>query len=167
MLRQRISIRLIQFENQQYDANSDSDDNDGGSPVSNSPVGPSESEIDEMWISVESTAQFIRQAREGSISKPYQKAIQAAKTLIPDPTTLYWLLDGIITCHLSQVNKGNSTRVDSWNAMLALTVDKTPYQSKFQLRQHAYSYLQLLAILPEELLPSVTSKVCREMVKPE
>jgi SET domain len=146
-------------------ATSDSEDHGRDSPVSNHGSVPNEDEIEKMWASVESTAHFIRQARAGSKLKPHQKAMQAAKTIVPDPTTLYWLLDGVLAHHSSLDEEENRARPNPWKAMLVLASDETPYQSEFHLRQHVYSYLQLLAILPQELLSSVTSQVCREMVK--
>jgi SET domain len=125
---------------------------------------PNVEEINEVWESVESTAHFIREARAGSQAKPHQRALKSAKTLIPVSDILYWLLTGIIA-HYSYSNvDGNDASAHSWKALMALTADQSPYQSSFQLRQHAFSYLQLLAILPEGLLPSVTAQVCREMV---
>jgi hypothetical protein len=123
---------------------------------------PTTVEVDTMWNSIESTADFIRQARTDSKSKLHQRALLAPKAIVPVPDVLYWLLGGILAHHLAAHNELNDSDPPSWRALMALKADTTPYPSAFNLRQHAYSYLQLLAILPQELLPSVTSLVCRE-----
>jgi SET and MYND domain-containing protein len=118
--------------------------------------------VDTLWDSIEPTADFIRQSRTNSKSKLHHRALQAAKAIVPVPDVLYWLLGGILAHHSATHAQLNGSHPPSWPALMALKADANPYPSAFNLRQHAYSYLQLLAISPPELLTSITSHVCRE-----
>jgi SET domain-containing protein len=149
----------VQVDN---DRNNASADNENDSISADRADYPSIEEVDTLWDSVESTADFIRQARTNAKSKLHQRALQAAKAVVPVPDVLYWLLAGILAHHSATHAELNGSHPPSWPALIALKADANPYPSAFNLRQHAYSYLQLLAISPPELLSSITSHVCRE-----
>jgi hypothetical protein len=122
-------------------------------------VRPTKAEIDEAWLSVESTAHFIHQARCGSKAKHSQRSLQATRDIVAVSDVLYWFVSGILTHYAYDISQSND-----WEAFLALAPDEEPYHSSAHLKQHVYGYLQLLCILPVPLLPSVTPEVCRAIV---
>jgi SET domain len=136
-------------------------DGDGDTVLEDDPRRPTPDEINTFWDSVESTAYFIRQARNGSKTKPHVRAVNAALDILPDADVLYFLLAGVL-CHYKGVHSTNDQDKTSWQSVLALSPDATPYYSSDSLHRHAYSYLQLLALCPVALLDSVTAQVCRE-----
>jgi hypothetical protein len=153
---------------------SESEDSDGDVEMGDQQQKrPTESDIDKLWDSVESTAHFIRQARMGSTAKPHRRALEAALNMAPDADTLYFLSCAVLTHYQradssspesSSVVASSEDISHGWAALLSLQRNPTPYQSEFHIRQHTYSYLQLLALLPTVLLPSVTPSTCRDVV---
>jgi hypothetical protein len=120
---------------------------------------PSLVEIDEAWRAVEDTAHFIRQAREGSTAKPHVRALQSVLSMMPQPDALCFLLSGVVVHH-----EGHRVPEEHhpWQFIQALTEDTTPYEGDMHLKAHVCSYLQLLALVPTPMLPSVTATVCRQ-----
>jgi SET and MYND domain-containing protein len=128
----------------------------GGFLPDASSVRPSVEQINYSWNSVSSTADFIRQARAGSQAKPHRRALQAALTVPPNPNVLSFLLSGILT---------QALRPDGWRSLTQLVSDETPYPSPSDLENNVYAYLQLLALLPTDLLPHVQPNTCRAIVE--
>jgi SET and MYND domain-containing protein len=48
--------------------------------------------------------------------------------------------------------------------ILPLAMDETAYKSTFDLETHVNSFLQLTALVPEDVLASVTSELCRTLI---
>jgi len=121
-----------------------------------SSIRPSVEQINYSWNSVTSTADFIRRAREGSQAKPHRRALHAALTVPPSPDVLSFLLSGILT---------QALRPEAWRSLTQLVPDEIPYPSPSDLENNVYAYLQLLALLPTDLLPHVQPKTCRAVVE--
>jgi SET and MYND domain-containing protein len=124
---------------------------------------PSTVEIDKEWRSVEDTAQFIRQARKGSKAKAHVRALQSVLSIMPQSEALYFLLSGVMV-HESLITNSCSKEYHAWQYIQTLTEDPTPYNSNFHLKEYVYGYLQLLALVPVSMLPSVTVSACRQIV---
>jgi hypothetical protein len=136
-------------------------DDDGDIIVGDEPQRPQSEAIEAVWASIEDTAHFIRQARNGSSLKPHRRALDAALQMLPEADVLYFLLAGIL-CHAKSKSSDTPADKQLWRGVLALSPDITSYPSIDALRRHCYSYLQLLALIPRSLLPSVTAMICRE-----
>jgi SET and MYND domain-containing protein len=121
-----------------------------------SSVRPSVEQINYSWNLVTSTADFIRRARAGSHAKPHRRALNAALAVPPSPDVLSFLLSGILT---------QALRPDAWRNLTQLVPDEIPYPSLSDLENNVYAYLQLLALLPTDLLPHVQPKTCRAVVE--
>jgi SET and MYND domain-containing protein len=119
---------------------------------------PTPAEIDGAWHAVADTAHFILQARAGSTAKPHVRALQSVLTMMPQPDALCFLLSGVVVYH-----EGHRVPEEHhpWEYIQALTEDTAPYEGEFHLKSHVCSYLQLLALVPAPMLPSVTPAVCR------
>lgn len=117
-------------------------------------IRPDAEDVKEAWNAISSTAHFIREARNGSAAKPHRRAVAAALAISPSPDQMTLLISGCLTHH-------NDPK--SWEAMMDLTPDESPYTSKADLDSHINSYLQMLAICPVELLPSITAQNCLEI----
>lgn len=126
----------------------------GGFLPDASSVRPSIEQIDYSWSSISSTADFIRQAREGSQAKPHVRALQAALAVPPAPNVLSFLLSGTLC---------RAFRRDDWQHLKALVADPTPYTNLEDLEDHVYSYLHLLVVLPVDLLSHVRVSTCRTL----
>jgi len=73
-----------------------------------------------------------------------------------DPDILSFFLTGVLSHHVDPVG---------WqDDMLGLAMDETPYRSDQDLELHCRSFIQLMTILPDDLLSSTTSFMCRLMV---
>jgi len=121
-----------------------------------SSVRPSVEQINYFWNSISSTADFIRRARAGSQAKPHRRSLQAVLAVPPKPDVLSFLLSGVLT---------HASRPDAWQSLTQLVSDETPYSSPTDLENNVYAYLQLLALLPVDLLPHVQPKTCRTLVE--
>ena len=128
----------------------------GGFLPDASSVRPSVEQINYSWNSISSTADFIRRARAGSQAKPHRRALQAVLTVPPSPNVLSFLLSAILT---------HALRPDAWRRLTQLVPDEIPYSSPTDLENNVYAYLQLLALLPTDLLPHVQPKTCRTVVE--
>ncbi|KAJ4335413.1 Histone-lysine N-methyltransferase set-6 [Ascochyta clinopodiicola] len=127
---------------------------------------PSREDIKKAWEGVATQAALIRTARESEqarsrqaaehgthgnepvpITKQHRKAVQKALQQRISPDVMSFCVSGIVWRYNSP---------QSWENVLALADDETPYHSSDDLQAFVRSYLHLLAILPVPLLPLVT-----------
>lgn len=140
-------------------------DDEGDIAMGDFPRHPSKEEIDVLWSSVEATASLIRSSRqEKNPTKPQRRAVNLMLEITPNPDSLYFLLAGVIL-HYQSSNSSDVTKKRAWEAHLSLAFDDRPYLSASQLRRHVHGYLQLLCILPVDLLVSVTPEICQQTVR--
>ncbi|TDL26725.1 SET domain-containing protein [Rickenella mellea] len=115
---------------------------------------PDVDEITEAWRSVHDRAALIISRRLSDLStstKAQRRALQEALQLpIDDTDIIYFVLSGIIS-HL--------TSPSLWSSLESVAPNPRPYTSKTALLSTTYAYLQLLAILPTELLPFTTPAI--------
>ncbi|KAH7092407.1 hypothetical protein FB567DRAFT_237269 [Paraphoma chrysanthemicola] len=115
---------------------------------------PTRTEIKKAWAAVEAQASLIRTAREAEsdptiqITKQHRKAISRALQAAITPDVMSFCVSGLLF---------NYTHPSSWDSVLALAEDKTPYHSTEDLAAFTRTYLHLLAILPMPLLPLTTA----------
>jgi hypothetical protein len=112
---------------------------------------PKSREIKAAWDTADTQAQLIRVARgEGTgVTKQHRKAVSKALQGAVNPDVLSFCLSGILWHH---------AHPEKWDSLLALADDKTPYHSTDDLAAFTRSYLHLLAVLPQALLPIVSAK---------
>mgnify|MGYP004510509265 CR=1 FL=1 len=129
---------------------------------------PSSEEIRRAWESVKAQADLIRTAREAErpkssaiagpeakedepvqITKQHRKAVSKALQQKLSPDVMSFIVSGIVWRHNCP---------GDWERVLTLANDKTPYHSADDLQAFVRSYLHLLAILPLQLLPLVTTE---------
>ena len=120
---------------------------------------PDIEEINAKWDAAEEVAKSLRRRRSTQSTKQvstfqHLSSQPWAKTIEPD--VLVFLLSGIFF-HFQSPEKYDST-------ILPLAMDETPYKSPFDLETHINSFLQLTAIVPDEIQASVTSEVCRTLI---
>lgn len=123
---------------------------------------PRPDEIEAAWQETDRNAKILRMYRQSQtpLSKPDRKAALAVLGKIGqaiDGDTLSYLLCGLLyRCH----------QPEEWNdQVLGLAMDDQPYKTEKDLDNSCNSYLHLVSILPLELLPSLTSELCRVMVQ--
>lgn len=114
--------------------------------------------IKQAWGEASSQAELIRAARMAEqprqdeptprITKQHRKAIQKALQAPVAADVLGFCAGGVLARHGAAPGR--------WEAVLSLAVDETPYLSAEDLGSHVQTYLQLLAVLPAELLPLTT-----------
>jgi hypothetical protein len=138
-------------------------DGDGDISMGDHPRHPSKEEIDNLWTSVKDTAQLIRESRHGANLRSNRRAVQSAQNVVPHADSLYFLLSGILL-HFQSISVKEPRQTSAWDAHVSLSPDRCPYLSAAHLRRHVHGYLQLLTILPVELLPSINPEVCRQTV---
>ena len=124
---------------------------------------PNCDEIGNAWEDVAAQAALIREARESErpiahdpaaassaqVTKKQKKTIQNALQRPISPDIMSFCVGGILWRYR---NPGN------WEKVLALASDETPYHNIDDLQAFTRTYLHLLAILPLDLLPLVTSE---------
>lgn len=81
---------------------------------------------------------------------------QPRKLLSVDPDIIGYLLSGVL------LHSRNSEKWDE--AIMTLVRDERPYRSARDLEAHCDSFLQLIAIISVELLPSCTPGVCQTLI---
>lgn len=108
---------------------------------------PTAGEIARAWEEVGQTADCICSTRRGNDSKPARRAVQMALAEPPTPLVLTFLLSAVLAA---------SFDADLWKSMLTLQAANAPYPSFAILAQHTSAYLQLLCVLPIELLQFCT-----------
>jgi SET and MYND domain-containing protein len=122
---------------------------------------PEVEEIEAAWREAEESGEMVRRGRdvEALITKAERKRGQAVlrKCLeLVDADMLSYFLCGVLLHH------SGSPLVDE---VAELAMDDRPYRTEHDLHVGCNSYLQLLSILPNELLPTLTSRLCRSMVQ--
>lgn len=124
---------------------------------------PDQAMIDQAWSETEAHAKIVQESRSppnsGQTTKASRKRIGALQQRIGknvDANMLSYFLDGAILYYK------RSKLVDE---VMCLVKDDTPYRNENDLRNGCHSYLQLVSILPQELLSVVTPQLCRIMVQ--
>lgn len=119
---------------------------------------PTLSSIDEAWKLAQQTAARIFSARTGSMAqggtRDQRKALQQALDRTPSTDVLAFQIHTILTRYRCPEN---------WGSILSLEEDDCPYMSAQELADHIASYLQLMSVLPQDLLRFVTPETLREI----
>ena len=122
---------------------------------------PKAKEIKDAWDSVAAQAALIRSAREAEqksnadnesvvlMTKQHRKALQKALQERITPDVMSFCVSGIVWRY---------RHPEQWERVQALADDKTPYHSSDDLAAFTRTYLHLVAILPQQLLPLVTAE---------
>ncbi|KAF2494243.1 hypothetical protein BU16DRAFT_540733 [Lophium mytilinum] len=108
---------------------------------------PTTQDIAAAWESASSLATQIRLARAGTSPKSTRKALAAALREAVVPDVLAFCVSAILVAYQSP---------ERWRGILDLVPDERPYHSFVDLAAFTRSYLQLLAVLPDKLLPLTT-----------
>lgn len=132
------------------------DDDDIGVVDDNSQANkPTLALIDEAWRIAEHTAACILTARThttGVVTREHKRALQQALNKPPSADVMAFHTHTILSRYHSP---------ELWPSILSLEEDPCPYTSLQELHEHTTSYLQLMAVLPEDLLPFVTADTLR------
>lgn len=123
---------------------------------------PQSDEIDAAWQEAEGQAKVLRMSRESPVpqSKMQRKAVQAIMRKTGgaiDSDMLSYILCGVLF-RWQQPAKWHSE-------VLSLAMDDEPYKTRKDLENGCNSYLQLVSILPLQLVSYLTPEVCRVMVQ--
>jgi SET and MYND domain-containing protein len=121
---------------------------------------PDVEQITLAWQEADETVALVRKARNGSKSKPHQKALQSVLSQQMYSNTLSFLLSGVLMLAKTETQEENR----DWQAVLELVADSTPYTSPLDLTKNIRSYLQLTAILSLDLLTHLTPHNCLTLV---
>lgn len=116
---------------------------------------PTLSFVNETWKLAEQVAARIFAARTSThqgITRDQRKALQQTLDKNPSIDVLVFQTHTIITRHKSPA---------MWRSVLSLEEDECPYTSIQELNDHVGSYLQLMSVLPTELLRFVTPEILR------
>lgn len=123
---------------------------------------PRPDEIEAAWQETDRKAKVLQIYRQSqtSLSKADRKVVLAILGAIGqaiDGDTISYLLCGVLY---------RCQQPEQWHdQVLHLAMDDQPYKTQKDLQSSCNSYLHLVSILPLELLPSVTSELCRVMVQ--
>ncbi|KAF3759916.1 SET domain-containing protein [Cryphonectria parasitica EP155] len=115
---------------------------------------PTAVDIDDAWHAAAPSAASIVEARARGpqAAKVHKRALQQALSSPPPPDILNFQTHAILTQYTDPV---------SWESILSLAHEPCPYASWQELDHHIKSYLHLLAILPETLLPLTNDQTLR------
>ncbi|KAJ8494723.1 hypothetical protein ONZ45_g13136 [Pleurotus djamor] len=116
---------------------------------------PTFSVIEGAWKDAEEKAASILRARFPSPTTTKKDRTILQRALVADPRSV-----DIIAFQLHTILTRYSTPLQ-WSAILDLAEESCPYISLRSLQSHVDSYLHLVAILPEVLLPLVTPETLR------
>ena len=126
---------------------------------------PDSEEIEAAWSKAEEIAQRQRDARVPTASDSGSEVNpeDSCRRVLPqiwkqavDPDVLGHLLSGVLFHHKD---------LSRWDhVILDLAKDESPYRSTLDLEAYCNSFLQLTAIMPYELLPSLTPSVCQTLI---
>ncbi|KAK3708001.1 Histone-lysine N-methyltransferase set-6 [Vermiconidia calcicola] len=121
---------------------------------------PTRDEVQAAWDEAEDRAGSMRRelssASQFKADKVLQRALQQSWSQAVDPDILSYLLSGILEY---------ARHPEQWQTEVSdLAMDETPYRSIPDLKAQCDSFLQLTAITPVELLPSVTPQVCQTLI---
>lgn len=124
---------------------------------------PDKDIIAKAWREAEGDAKILQENRSPPNSEVSTKASRKRAAAIQqkicknvDANMLSYFLDGVLLYH-----KG-SKLVDE---VECLVKDDTPYRNDDDLQNGCYSFLQLVSILPSELLAVLTPRLCQTMVQ--
>lgn len=120
-----------------------------------------------IWESMDSLAVELRHARTTSkLAKTHRTILSKAKDLTPDPDVLSYTLSGVLAAYRSQRSNDDLCQTSSralLPSLFALADDQTVFlhtpTTASPLLDYTSSYLVLLAILPQSLLPLITSEL--------
>ncbi|KAK0616168.1 hypothetical protein B0T14DRAFT_482265 [Immersiella caudata] len=120
---------------------------------------PTPDEIRKAWTAAETQAALIRTARIGKPppTKSRLRALSRALSTPVSPDVLTFLLTSVLSSCTS------SKSSDKQTLLCGLESESTPYLSSHELDEYISSYLQLLAVLPVEILPFVSGAELHEM----
>lgn len=117
---------------------------------------PTTSVINEAWGLAQQAATRIFAVRTDStgqgVTRADRKALQQALNISPSLDVLSFQTHTILTRYKFP---------DKWRSILALERDNCPYISNQELNDHVGSYLQLISVLPDQLLRFVTPEILR------
>jgi hypothetical protein len=134
------------------------------STLSQTSVGskPNEQAVLSTWKDAEDFALLYRRARSShtpttgpglKADKIHRKALQHILKQPIDPDILAYLLSGIVF---------HQRHPEQWDQEVAtLAMDPEPYKDNADLEAHCNAFLQLVATVPCDLLPSCTGQVCQ------
>jgi len=112
--------------------------------------------ISEAWSYAKKRGELIIAARtQEQPSKLQVKALRNALATAPRPDSLIQCLLGLLCA---------ATKPELWSTVKNLYTTETPYQRLLDLQEDIASYLHLLALLPQQLLPLATSKIIRTLL---
>lgn len=131
-------------------------------PITEGPK-PDRTAIDAAWDGADGDATVLRSSRSFPNSEQSTKAsrkraaaVQQKISKSVDANMLSYFLDGTLLYYRK------SSLIEE---VLSLAKDDTPYRNQYDLRNGCNSFLQLVLILPLELLSVLTQQVCRTMVQ--
>ncbi|KAK5651653.1 hypothetical protein OQA88_11828 [Cercophora sp. LCS_1] len=120
---------------------------------------PSVSNIEKAWKEAEAKAHSIKKVRnivqDGPVSKIDFKNLDRAMTTPASPDTISFLLSAVLAIYRSR----NNQTCSQWSRVLNLEPDTTPYLSTDELNSYTASYLHLAMVLPEKMLPFISSEM--------
>lgn len=119
---------------------------------------PTLSSINDAWKLAQQVAARVFDARTGTtgqgITRDHRKALQQALNRMPSIDVLAFQTHTILTRYRSP---------EMWRSILSLERDDCPYTSVLELNDHIGSYLQLMCVLPTELLRFVTPEILQSV----
>ncbi|KAF2172278.1 hypothetical protein M409DRAFT_17511 [Zasmidium cellare ATCC 36951] len=123
---------------------------------------PQPGEIETAWQEADRQAKILRVSRESKTpqSKLDRKATLAIMRKIGeaiDSDVLSYLLCGLLYRYKDPTRWADE--------VLSLAMDDEPYKTQKDLESNCNSYLQLVSVLPLELLPLITPELCRTIVR--
>ena len=122
---------------------------------------PLVSEIQTAWDAAAEQAASIRNARimqlMGPINNTHTKCLQRALARPVSSDVINFLLSAFLTIWNAADCLGNLPH--PWGQFLELEQEPTPYLSASELADYTASYLHLVAVLPKEMVPFVSSEM--------
>lgn len=126
---------------------------------------PGEQAVLSTWEEAEELASMHRKARCSNASdsgpgikadREFRKALHHVWTQPVDPDILGYLLSGVLF---------HRQFPEQWEFEVAtLAMDSEPYRDNADLEAHCNAFLQLVATIPRDLIPSCTAQVCQTLV---
>jgi hypothetical protein len=118
---------------------------------------PGEQDVLARWEEAEKIASLHRRVRSVDASvkadKGHRRAMQNVCSQPVDPDILAYLLSGMIS---------HRQDPERWDAEVeTLAMDPEPYKDIADLEAHCNAFLQLVSIVPRDLLQSCTAQVCQ------
>lgn len=131
---------------------------------------PNAEMIKKSWSDADSLASLICGARtDEKLRKLHLREMRKILDQPSDPDSLEFFLTGTLHLFRALSVSGQVDQALPENHILPelmdLVADETAYPSMCSLEIHVRSYLQLLACLPEPLLPFISASLCQELVR--